>query len=617
MAETDSKVEQLLTQLVEDNRELKELVRSLHMRMDALEGELKQARDLADHTQSISPRGVGETPAKKPFKLFGRKKAEDKKPKDGKGAKSPASQPETKAEAAKPAAEGVGAVSTTGPAVYGVAADPGCDSLSGEEKDMDLSVENAEAEFTPLRTDTPTQRDEPASEATDEPKNSALSQEKAVDASEPPAEEKPATEDKPVEKTKASQADAPATEESEPEKKADEEKAADEKDESAEEPPAEKAPETKAEKSEGDDDVEEDAPEGQDEPAKEEPAKKDDEEAKGQRKREMPTEKSSEYPGGPILLEGELLKQGVRGIKSWKKRRFVLQNSNLRYFDRNKETGLIEVSSISEVVEKKREKTPFDFDIVTTNRSYHLRAASEETRDYWINGLRKYSEEARNSLSSQDADPKEEKTESKAEAETNSEEESQPPALEEKKEPAEGEAPVAEKDAEAGAGAEKGKKGKGGFMGLFKGRREATGKEDKNTKKSRKEGAKDVKEEEGEEMKEVKQEEPQELSEDADKKDAPADEQSQDDESDEEKVENKEDAPKEQDKPEEAPAADKEEPKPEAEADAEPAPEPQSDKKVEEPEADKKEKQDKTEESPAANSDEPNPADGNAEGKKE
>merc|ERR1712000_275642 len=55
------------------------------------------------------------------------------------------------------------------------------------------------------------------------------------------------------------------------------------------------------------------------------------------------------------------------------------------------ETGTIEISSITNIIPKKREhhKT-FEFDIVTNSRSYHLRANDEDSRNYWMSGLRKF-----------------------------------------------------------------------------------------------------------------------------------------------------------------------------------------------------------------------------------
>merc|ERR1712000_524885 len=124
-----------------------------------------------------------------------------------------------------------------------------------------------------------------------------------------------------------------------------------------------------------------DEPEGEVEAEPE--VKKEGEESKDEIKESSTEGSEKEYPGGPILLEGELLKQGFRGIKSWKKRRFILQSQKIRYFDRSKETGIIDISSVTSVNEKKRDRT-FEFEIVTPQRTYHLRAQTEELRRYWI-----------------------------------------------------------------------------------------------------------------------------------------------------------------------------------------------------------------------------------------
>merc|ERR1712137_982672 len=133
---------------------------------------------------------------------------------------------------------------------------------------------------------------------------------------------------------------------------------------------------------------------------------------------------------GPVMLEGELTKQGARGIKTWKKRTFILQNGVIRYFDRMKETGSIEGSSIIAVTAKKN----FDFDISTPLRDYHLRAHDEEARQYWIKGILKFCDVEKNAMKSNAAAKAAEKNEISEE-----EEEDKKEIKEEKKEEKKGE----------------------------------------------------------------------------------------------------------------------------------------------------------------------------------
>jgi len=90
-----------------------------------------------------------------------------------------------------------------------------------------------------------------------------------------------------------------------------------------------------------------------------------------------------------ILIEGELSKQGEKGpIKGWKVRKFILTSDKIiRYYNGPKEMGSIPLSSIASVNNSAALDKPLDFNFVTPNRTYYLRAASLEEKQKWVLGI--------------------------------------------------------------------------------------------------------------------------------------------------------------------------------------------------------------------------------------
>lgn len=267
-------LEDLVTQLVADNRQLTELVQSLHSKLDTLASDVKEMKDLAAPHEKLSPRGGGEH--KKPgFKnIFNRKgKAGEQKKNENKKEESREVKKETEKKDEKPL------------------------KTSTEECDVEVKEQSEEGE-----------REKPAESTDEEEKQPEAKDDDLSEENErSPNEEKPEIKEEAKQERNEENSDA--------------------------------APEKQEEKN--DEAVENESEKAEEKEKKEE--KTDEKKAAVGRGRSKSVGRAPviDETEGPILLEGELLKQGVRGIKSWKKRKFVLQNSNLRYFDRSKETGLV------------------------------------------------------------------------------------------------------------------------------------------------------------------------------------------------------------------------------------------------------------------------------------
>jgi uncharacterized protein YdaT len=85
------------------------------------------------------------------------------------------------------------------------------------------------------------------------------------------------------------------------------------------------------------------------------------------------------------IKEGYLIKSGAPPITSWKKRWFVLQNGEIKYYNdkKNQPQGSIPVNG-SKIVQVEIQKRKHVFSIVTKNRTYHIQAESEHEKQAWI-----------------------------------------------------------------------------------------------------------------------------------------------------------------------------------------------------------------------------------------
>eukprot|EP01112_Ceratiomyxa_fruticulosa_P006197 TRINITY_DN1698_c0_g1_i5.p1 TRINITY_DN1698_c0_g1~~TRINITY_DN1698_c0_g1_i5.p1 ORF type:complete len:528 (-),score=107.93 TRINITY_DN1698_c0_g1_i5:62-1645(-) len=94
-----------------------------------------------------------------------------------------------------------------------------------------------------------------------------------------------------------------------------------------------------------------------------------------------------------IKLSGYLLKQGEDILAKWKKRWFVVLNSNVSEFhyykneDARKSLGYIDLQTVTSIVPDSRIKGNSGFHISTPKRTYSLQVLSERDMAYWIDGL--------------------------------------------------------------------------------------------------------------------------------------------------------------------------------------------------------------------------------------
>jgi len=97
-------------------------------------------------------------------------------------------------------------------------------------------------------------------------------------------------------------------------------------------------------------------------------------------------------------IEGYLQKQGLEGIRSWKKRYFATRKGNLYYFkthlvsDDEETQDAIGLINIANAIGIDLETAPNVFEIRTSSRAYKLMATSKEEVALWVNSLRKIRE---------------------------------------------------------------------------------------------------------------------------------------------------------------------------------------------------------------------------------
>lgn len=88
--------------------------------------------------------------------------------------------------------------------------------------------------------------------------------------------------------------------------------------------------------------------------------------------------------------EGYLLKKGAKNTLSWKKRWFVLNtDGTAAYYKADDKRDLMGTIQLKEAAIKDSSALEFSFDIVTSNRAWHLKASSKEEMDSWIRTLQK------------------------------------------------------------------------------------------------------------------------------------------------------------------------------------------------------------------------------------
>lgn len=94
-----------------------------------------------------------------------------------------------------------------------------------------------------------------------------------------------------------------------------------------------------------------------------------------------------------VTLQGYLQKQNPHGIKSYKKRWFVLMGRELMYYERDTDVeagkaplGKIELSAVERVDGKKNE---LGFTVSTPKRDFILQAYSRDERAAWVSTLRR------------------------------------------------------------------------------------------------------------------------------------------------------------------------------------------------------------------------------------
>ena len=89
------------------------------------------------------------------------------------------------------------------------------------------------------------------------------------------------------------------------------------------------------------------------------------------------------------ISRGWLVKRGG-SWKSWKKRWFVLNDKEIRYFTNKTETnlkGIIKISDIKEVKKSTEITSGFHFEVVTERRTYLIRAENDSARTTWIDRI--------------------------------------------------------------------------------------------------------------------------------------------------------------------------------------------------------------------------------------
>jgi len=85
------------------------------------------------------------------------------------------------------------------------------------------------------------------------------------------------------------------------------------------------------------------------------------------------------------IKEGYLIKSGAPPITSWKRRWFVLEKGEIKYYNdtKNQPQGTIPVNG-SKIVQVEIQKKKHVFSIVTKSRTYHIQAESEYEKQSWI-----------------------------------------------------------------------------------------------------------------------------------------------------------------------------------------------------------------------------------------